>query len=94
MALEKRPKKERVYLRLDASSKRKLEQAAAYTETTISQFLLRNALEAAEHTIEMHEKTALQQEDWDAFFDALVNPPEPNDRLKQASKRYRKQFIR
>ena len=92
MTTERRSNKERVYLRLDAGSKRKLEKAAAYAETTMSQFVLRNAIEAAEHTIEGHEKTVLQQEDWDAFNDALVNPPEPNDALKRAVKRYRKQF--
>ncbi len=94
MTTELKTKKERVYLRLDAGSKRKLEQAAAYAETTMSQFVLRNAIEAAEHTIEVHEKTVLQQEDWDAFYDALVNPPEPNDALKRAAKRYREQFDR
>ena len=92
MTTERRSNKKRVYLRLDAGSKRKLEKAAAYAETTMSQFVLRNAIEAAEHTIEVHEKTVLQQEDWVAFNDALVNPPEPNDALKRAVKRYRKQF--
>ena len=87
-------KKERLHLRLDASSKRKLERAASYAETTTSQFVLRNALDAADRTIEAHERIELGLEDWDAFFDALLNPPEPNEVIKRAAVRYRERISR
>ena len=54
----------RVHLRLDARSRRKLERAAAYEETTISQFVLSNAVAAAERVIEAHEKIPLSAMDW------------------------------
>jgi uncharacterized protein (DUF1778 family) len=78
-----------MHLRLDAKTKRKLERAAAYEETTVSDFVMTNALAAAERVIDSHEKITLSAKDWEDFHDALVNPPEPNERLRQAAGRYR-----
>jgi uncharacterized protein (DUF1778 family) len=44
---------------------------------------------AAERIIGSHEKTTLSAKDWDVFYDALVNPPAPNEALKKAARRYR-----
>ncbi len=82
-------KRERVHLRLDARSKRKLERAAAYEETTVSRFVLNNAVAAAERVIDARERIVLPATDWDVFHDALLNPPEPNAALRQAARRYR-----
>lgn len=82
-------KRDRMHLRLDAKTKRKLERAAAYEETTVSDFVMANALAAAERVIDSHEKITLSAKDWEVFYDALVNPPEPNERLRQAARRYR-----
>lgn len=84
------PKREHIYLRLDARSKRKLERAAIYEETSIPQFVLSNAVEAAEQVIEARERISLSATDWDAFHNALLNPPEPNAALRQAARRYRR----
>lgn len=64
-------KRDRVRVRLDASTKRKLERAAA------------------ERIIADHEKITLPAPDWDLFHDALLNPPEPNDALRDAVRWYR-----
>jgi len=82
-------KKDRMHLRLDAKAKRTLERAAAYEETSVTDFVLANAVAAAERVINAHEKVTLSAKDWDVFYDALVNPPEPNDKLKEAARRYR-----
>lgn len=82
-------KRDRMHLRLDAKTKRKLERAAAYEETTVSDFVLANAVAAAERVIDSHEKVVLSAQDWEVFYDALVNPPEPNEKLRQAARRYR-----
>ena len=82
-------KRDRMHLRLDARTKRKLERAAAYEETTVSDFVLANAVAAAERIIDSHEKITLSERDWDVFYDALVNPPEPNETLREAARRYR-----
>ena len=82
-------KRDRMHLRLDAKTKHKLEQAAAYMETSVTDFVLANALEAAERIIDSREKITLSAKDWDVFYDALINPPEPNEALKEAARRYR-----
>ncbi len=89
MTREIEPKREHIYLRLDSRSKRKLERAAVYEETSISQFVLSNAVEAAERVIEARGRVVLSATDWDAFHDALLNPPKPNAALRQAARRYR-----
>ena len=85
-------KRERLHLRLDAGSKRKLERAAAYEETTVSRFVVRNAVAAAEQVIEARERSVLPATDWDAFHDALLNPPAPNAVLQRAARRYRERI--
>lgn len=82
-------KRDRMHLRLDAKTKRKLERAAAYEETSVSDFVLSNAVAAADRIIDAHEKIVLLENDWDVFYDALVNPPEPNTKLREAARRYR-----
>ena len=78
-----------MHLRLDVRAKRKLERAAAYEETTVSRFVLTNAVAAAERVIEARERVVLPAMDWDAFHDALLDPPEPNAALRAAARRYR-----
>jgi len=82
-------KRGRMHLRLDAKAKRTLERAAAYEETSVSYFVLANAVAAAERVIDSHEKVTLSAQDWDVFYDALIDPPEPNEKLKEAARRYR-----
>ena len=82
-------KRERVQLRLDARSKKKLERADAFSGKTVTDFVLSHALDAADRVLAEHEVITLSDEDWDVFFDALVNPPEPNKNLKRAFRRYR-----
>ena len=78
MAEAAESKRARVHLRVDARSKRTLERAAAYEDTTVSRFVVRNAVAAAERVIEARERIVLPATDWDAFHDALLHPPEPN----------------
>ena len=89
MAQITRVKRDRMHLRLDAKTKRKLERAAAYQETSVTDFVLANAVAATERVINAHEKITLSAKDWEVFYDALVNPPEPNKKLKEAARRYR-----
>lgn len=86
-------KRDRMHLRLDAKAKRTLERAAAYEETSVSDFVLANAIAAAERVIGSHEKVTLSARDWDVFYDALISPPEPNEKLKEAARRYRERVV-
>ncbi len=85
------PKRDRMHLRLDAASKRKLERAAAYAEKTVSDFVLSQALEAADQVLEAHQQHVLSTADWEAFCKALDRPPRPNKALKQGFRWYRAQ---
>lgn len=89
MAHSAKIKRDRMHLRVDAKTKRKLERAAAYAESSVSDFVLENAVAAAERVIDSHEKVTLPAQDWDLFYAALIDPPEPNAKLKKAARRYR-----
>jgi uncharacterized protein (DUF1778 family) len=89
MARTAEAKRDRMHLRLDARTKRKLERAAAYEETSVTDFVLANAVAAAERVIDTHEKVTLSERDWKVFYDALVKPPKPNRKLREAARRYR-----
>jgi uncharacterized protein (DUF1778 family) len=81
-----------MHLRLDAATKRKLERAASYEEKSVTDFVLVNAVAAADRIIEGREKVTLSDADWQAFHDALVDPPQPSERLKKAVRRYRQRM--
>ena len=75
---------ERINLRLSEAAKRRIEHAASVEGTTVSGFIVSSALETAERTIDRHETMALARQDAMRFFDALADPPPPNDRLRAA----------
>jgi uncharacterized protein (DUF1778 family) len=85
-------KRDRMHLRIDANTKRKLERAAAYEQTSVTDFVMVYAAAAADRIIDAHEKITLSAKDWDVFYDALTHPPEPNRKLKAAARRYRERF--
>ena len=83
-------KQERMHIRLDTLSKQKLERAAAYAHKSLSEFVLGQALHAADELIQEHETLLLSEADWGVFLDALENPPKPNAKLKRAFAEYKK----
>jgi len=82
-------KRDRMHLRLDAASKRKLERAASYAQQSITDFVLSQALEAANQVLKSHEQHVLSTADWNTFCKALDKPPKPNKALKQGFRWYR-----
>lgn len=86
-------KSERVNLRLNVTAKRRIEQAASFEGKTVSGFIVSSALENAEKAIQKHETMALDQCDAKRFFDAIVNPPVPNDKLRTAMDEYGKRVV-
>ena len=89
MAQTAERKRDRMHLRLDTASKRKLERAAAYSNRSVTEFVLANAVEAADKVIAEHERVVLNDHDRDVFFEAIMNPPEPNKALRDAMRWYR-----
>lgn len=85
------PKRDRLHLRLDLSSRNKIEQAAFYLNKTASEFVLVHAVAAADEVIKTHQHTlTLSESDWDQFCQALSAPPKPNSKLKSAGRHYAK----
>lgn len=80
-------KKQRIDLRLTDYDKSLIEEAAAMSNQTITQFMVASASERAAQVIEQHRRLVLNEESWDLVMEALSNPPAPNARLKSAAKR-------
>lgn len=82
-------KRDRMHLRLDSATKRKLERAAAYAQKSTTDFVLTKAVEAAEQVLKAHEQQVLSTADWGLFCQALDRPPKPNRALKEGFRWYR-----
>lgn len=80
---------ERLEARMSAEQKKLIERAAALEGRTITDFVLSSAQDAARRTIERHDIIELSVRDSEAFVEALLNPPEPNERLRETIRLYR-----
>lgn len=85
-------KNERITARVTEQVKDRLSSAADIMGATLNQFLVQAALEKAEKVIEKDKAIYLSNKDAQVFFDALDNPPEPNERLKNAFKNYKEKI--
>ena len=79
---------ERVTTRINSQVKETLMTAAQLTGATLNQFVVHAALEKAQELIEKDKMIKLSRSDAEAFFEALENPPQANEKLKQAIKHY------
>jgi uncharacterized protein (DUF1778 family) len=75
---------ERLGFRLDVETKDLIERAACLSRRKVSDFCVTALADTARRTIAEHETLVLSDRDRKAFFDALVNPPEPSKRLVRA----------
>jgi uncharacterized protein (DUF1778 family) len=66
--------------------KARLVRAASLEHTTLKDFMLRNALNAAEQVLDRAERITLSERDTRKVLDLLDNPREPNARLVAALK--------
>jgi len=79
----------RLEARISNEQKALFQQAAMLSNRTLSEFVVASAQEAATRIIEAHETIRLEREDQIKFVQALLNPPKPNARLRQAAQQYR-----
>jgi uncharacterized protein (DUF1778 family) len=79
----------RLEARVSAAQKSLLQQAATLSGRTLSEFVVASAQEAARRVIAQHDSILLSHEEQLAFVKTLLNPPEPNTRLKRAAKAHR-----
>lgn len=74
----------RLGFRVDRDTKALVERAARLERRNLTDFCLTALAEAARRTIARQESMQLSERDREVFFDTLVNPPEPDPRLRRA----------
>jgi len=74
----------RLGFRVDAETKDLIEQAAELEHRSMTDYCLSVLIEASRETVERHQRLELSKRDREFFFDTLMNPPEPNERLSRA----------
>lgn len=90
----KRPPKDREYktermeLRLAPSAKQVIQRAMSVTGLNAGDL----AYEGARRVLDEHERMVLTGADREAFLDAVMNPPEPTEKLVTALRRHRELF--
>jgi uncharacterized protein (DUF1778 family) len=85
---ERISKDERVEARVTSETKALFARAAAIQGRTITDFIVQSSVEAAHRVIRESEYLHFSQRDRLAFVEAVLNPPPPSKRLKQAAKRH------
>lgn len=81
----------RLSLRVRPEDKALLMRAGALTNSSLTDFVLRNARQAAKEVIAEAEAIALSERDTQRVLNALENPPAPNARLMAAARALPKQ---
>lgn len=84
-----RHRAERLETRVTAEQKALIEHAAALQGRTVTDFVLTSVREAAQRAIEDHEVIRLSVTDTRAFVDALLNPREPSQRMRESVAHYK-----
>jgi uncharacterized protein (DUF1778 family) len=87
--MDKEQRKERMEARLTTEQKKHIERAAQIKGTSVSDFVVLSANEAAVRTIREQEVLSLNERARQAFVEALLNPPAPGRRLMAAARTYK-----
>ncbi len=74
----------RLAFRVDDDTRSLIEQAANLEHRSLTDYCLTVMSEAARRTLRQHEALTLSAQDRAAFFDVLMHPREPNERLGRA----------
>ena len=82
-------KLERLEARVTREQKRIIERAAELRGTSVTEFVVVSAQQAATKTIKDFETLSLRGEAREVFVNALLNPPGPNAAAKAAARRYK-----
>jgi uncharacterized protein (DUF1778 family) len=91
---DRRLRDERLGFRVDEPTKALIERAAQLERRKLTDFCMTALTEAARQTIAEHESIVLSARDRAVFFDTLVNPPAPNERLDRAFEEHKRRVSR
>ncbi len=80
--------RDRLEARLSPEVKDLLQRAAAIRGSSLTDFVLSSAQEAAQRAIREHDVITLSVRDSEHFARLLLHPPEPSERLRAAARRY------
>jgi len=80
----------RIEARVSARQKRLFERAAEIEGVTLTDFAISSMQRAAAGVLQEQTTIELSQRNQRTFVDALMNPPEPNQALREAAKAYSK----
>jgi uncharacterized protein (DUF1778 family) len=70
-------------IRITPEAKQILQQAAKQSHTTISQFVLKSALDSADAVLADRSRFSLNPEQWKTFMSALDAPPRSHPRMER-----------
>ncbi|MBX2929365.1 MAG: DUF1778 domain-containing protein [Saprospiraceae bacterium] len=85
----KKVEKLRLYTKLPKEQKEFFEYAAQLGGfRTLTEFMLFSAQEQAKRIVEEHHRILASERDREVFFEALMNPPTPNETLKKTAAEY------
>ena len=90
---ERRLREERLGFRVDEPTKALIERAAQLERRKLTDFCMTALTDAARRTIAEHETLLLSDRDRAVFFDALVSPPAPSERLKRAFAEHKRRVV-
>jgi uncharacterized protein (DUF1778 family) len=81
---------ERLEARIPREQKMLFQHAAELQGVTLTDFVIDALKEAAMKTVEDHTVIRLAAEERETFLHALLNPPRPNQALREGAQRYRR----
>jgi len=87
-------KEERLEARLTPAQKNLIARAAALRGSSVTEFVVASAQQAASETIKNFELLTLHDSARDAFVKAVLNPQAPNAAARSAARRYKKEMAR
>jgi uncharacterized protein (DUF1778 family) len=82
------PQHARIEARVSPEQKELFERAAAIEGVTLTDFAISTMHRAATSVVQEHTTIELSVRNQRAFVEALRNPPEPNEALREAAKAY------
>jgi uncharacterized protein (DUF1778 family) len=82
------PKTQRLIARATSEQKLRIQRAADLSGRSLTDFILDNALAAADETIKSHQVIQLTVRETRALFAALDNPPDFDEKMLEAAKRH------
>lgn len=83
-------KNQRLEARVTETQKDLFQRAAVIQGLSLSDFIILNLQERATQVVKDHDVIVLSDKDRSVFVDALLNPPKPNKKLREAAREHRK----